>query len=590
MNTIHPPLWRIWENPVLRRYMAARLRWKSLIPALLVTQILAGFLWLVTYFATLRLTGETHRFDRSMKALADAGMGNIDFTQKQMLAAVSAWIAVLVIQGLLWMVKGTFAVAVGVARESGEGMIDAHRLTPLPVAHKVLGQLLGLPIRETVLVLSLLPWVWASFAIGHLPISMFFRVYLLLASSAILHHGIGLVAGMVIPHKILAGTLSQALVILLHYILPMLNTVGIGPIAHLSVEPAIISEIARGVPAYHPGEMIARVAFFSGHVSVAGYQWAVTMVFLVFLIAILVRRWIDEDSQLLGKLGTALMAAWLLLLAVAELTPRLQSGGVVALVEDFYNGAQFANQPVWMTLVWCAMTGSVLLLVLLVLVTGITPTLKLRIRTLRQLGRDGQRTIPFGADGRFALPWVLAIGGFGACAWITLVDAAFASVPELAGHRASAHPFVFVASILAPLVCWHSLLAWRGLKTAAILGLLLGLGPLMAAIISPLAMGRFPEWVQWLGGMSGLALPAAATFQHGSALLHLPKGVALAPVFPVSLTIHVLVALWCIIRGHQHHRALASSAGGPSMQKNLESHVKVPPLPSSSRAIVGRSL
>src|SRR5207244_3752325 len=112
-------------------------------------------------------------------------------------------------------------VAIGIALEGSAGLGDAQRLTPLSAWHKVIGYLFGLPILETVLVASLLPWTVVSVILAKIPLAIVFRVHLLLVTSAILHHAIGLVIGTVIRQKIVAGTVSQLLVIFLHLVVPL---------------------------------------------------------------------------------------------------------------------------------------------------------------------------------------------------------------------------------------------------------------------------------------------------------------------------------------------------------------------------------
>lgn len=202
--SLYPPVWKIWLNPILRRYATARLRPMRLAAWSVVVQPLGAFLWLVVYFTTKRTMDVPHR-------------------------ALAAWTPILILQGLIWLLKGTFSVAFGIAREGAEGLTETQRLTPLSAWHKVAGYLFGLPILETVLVLSLLPWSAVSILIGKVPLAVVFRVYLLLFTSAILHHTIGLVAGTVIRQKIVAGTVSQLLVITIHFIVPIFSRFGSVP-------------------------------------------------------------------------------------------------------------------------------------------------------------------------------------------------------------------------------------------------------------------------------------------------------------------------------------------------------------------------
>ena len=136
-----PPLWQIWRNPITRRYATARLRLLRVAAWSVLIQPLAAFLWLVVYLSAEKTVSAEH-------------------------AALDAWIPILILQGLIWLLKGTFSVAVGIAREGAEGLSEVQRLTPLGAWHKVFGYLFGLPILETVLVASLLPWSVVSIGPG----------------------------------------------------------------------------------------------------------------------------------------------------------------------------------------------------------------------------------------------------------------------------------------------------------------------------------------------------------------------------------------------------------------------------------------
>ncbi len=299
MNAPHcPPWWQIWSNPILRRYATARLRLLPVAAWSLIVQPLAAFLWLAIYFSFEKRTDQSH-------------------------AALAAWIPILVLQGLIWLLKGTFSVAVGIAREGAEGLSETQRLTPLSSWHKVVGYLFGLPILETTLVASLLPWTVVSMVLGHIPWAVVCRVHLLLVTSAVLHHSIGLMAGTVIQQKIVAGTVSQLLVITLHFIVPLFSRFGLGPLGHLGVERAISAEL---LPLQGIATPPSTVRFFDYHLSLTGYTWTVMSVLIAFLLQVIWRRWQRADAHLLSKPQALMFSAWIIVMSLGETIPLLRDG------------------------------------------------------------------------------------------------------------------------------------------------------------------------------------------------------------------------------------------------------------------------
>ena len=116
--------WKVWENPIFRRYCQSRLRPRGLGVAILITVLVAGFI-----FAMSRSLG----LNRSNLKLVDAERGTI--------------IPLLVFQGVILFILGTAQVSGGMTTEKDEGVIDYQRLIPMTPLAKALGYLFGLPVR-----------------------------------------------------------------------------------------------------------------------------------------------------------------------------------------------------------------------------------------------------------------------------------------------------------------------------------------------------------------------------------------------------------------------------------------------------------
>src|SRR5215213_8914544 len=137
---VRHPAWKVWENPIFRRYCQSRLRLRALGIALLITVLIAGFI---------------------VALVTSIGVGS---HSKPADAARSGLIPLLVFQGLILFVLGTAQVAGGMTAERDEGVIDYQRLIPMTPLAKVLGYLFGLPVREYVMFLATLPFTgWLLF-------------------------------------------------------------------------------------------------------------------------------------------------------------------------------------------------------------------------------------------------------------------------------------------------------------------------------------------------------------------------------------------------------------------------------------------
>ena len=551
-----PSLWNLPANPVFRRHAVSRLRPWRFIVSLVISQVVAAFAWVVAVLIYLQAMGKGRvEFDFGSPAFQR-------FLEKHDTNAfLCGWLAVLVIQGLLVVLKGTFSVATGVAREANEGMIDSERLAPLTTGHKVIGQLLGLPLLENMLALLLIPWAAASAWLGGLSPVMMAKVYLIFATSALFHHAVGLVAGTLIRQKILAGTISQVLVIVLHFVLPFFGGFGIGLLSHLGMEVAIIYEIASSAPEmirpkglFPPEVVAAPVDFFRWEIAVSGYHWIITVTALAALLTMLVRRWNDDGSQLLGKVGTALLAAWMLVLTCGELIPEFRRD----------HGQELAkllsvDSPQFAAVVWIAGFALVLGLINLLLTSTLVPTAEARARC-RHLVRP-----PWWNDGKSSLPWVVLLSLFAAVAWCVVVRAILREMPGLEMVEFKLPDMLWVTASLVVSACAaHSLVLWKGWKVATFAGFALWVVPLMIAIVGALMLVPLDGWPLWVAGMSGLVLPGYASMAEVAGI-HLADFRA---AFHVSLALHAIATVVFLLKAHQRKPVsspLVATAADPVM-------------------------
>ncbi len=532
-----PPLWQLWRNPIVRRYATARLRMGALLGWSLPVQAIGAFLWLAFY-------------------LGSTKYGHIDARH----AATIAWIPILILQGILWIMKGTFGVAVGIARESVEGLSDAQRLTPLTPWHKVIGYLFGLPILETFLVASLLPWAITSIVIGKIPLLVAFRIYLLLATAATLHHAIGLVTGTVIRQKIVAGTVSQLLVIVLHFIIPFFSQLGAGPLGHLGVETSMWGELEPFLPVTK-NVVPETVRFFQLNLALTGYQWVVMVMLLGFLLMILWRRWKNAEAHLFSKPLALVFFGWIGLMSLGEITPMIRSGTLfqnAKLPRGFTPLGNPLSEELThklLMVVWAGAVGVVAFIATMLIAAIITPTLDQYWCALRAQENIKSRRIPWTRDAHSALSWSLIIGIIGTGGWYYLVREVMATrYLSMVLHPIPSMPVILATGLILPLIAWTLLLEWRGMKVAFAGAFIFWVLPLMVVTIAILSGTAFSGWPKWLLALSGFALPFLSLTQatHGPAAvtellehLHTP--------WMLSLFVHcgAIVLFWRSLRRAQ---------------------------------------
>ena len=546
-----PSLWNLVANPVFRRHAVSRLRPWRFVVWLIVTQVITGFVWSVSVLVYLQVACEG-RVEMDLRSAAFKRLLEEHGTN----AFLSGWFSVLIIQGILVVLKGTFSVATGVAREANEGMIDSERLSPLSTGHKVIGQLLGLPLLENVLALLLIPWAAASAWYGGLSPAMMGKVYLIFATSALLHHAVGLVAGTLIKQKILAGTISQVIVILMHFILPFSGGFGIGLISHLGMESAILYEIITATPqvlepkGFCPPDLIPPpVDFFRWEIAVSGYHWIITVTGLAAMLTMLVRRWNDQDSQLLGKIGTALLAAWMLVLTCGELIPGFSRGHGLYDLIDIGNprlamSRALSNGIPAAGVMWIAGFAFVLGLINLLLTSTLVPTPEARARC-RHLVRA-----PWWNDGRSSLPWVVLLSMLAAVAWSVVVRTFIQKTPALQTIEFELPEMLWVTvSLVVPALAAHALVLWRGWKVALFAGFSLWVVPIMIAVVGVLMSAPRDGWPIWVAGMSGLVMPAYASFGEVVGL----SMTSFRGVFQASLVLHTIAGVVFLLKA-RHRR------------------------------------
>jgi hypothetical protein len=504
---------RWWPNPIFRRYVRARLRPQALMVALLITVILAAFL----YFSF--RTGFRYR---GQMEVADAERATL--------------IPLLVLQALILFFLGTGNVAGGITAEADEGTLDYQRLSPLTPLTKVLGYLLGLPIREWCMFAATLPFTaWALWK-GEVAASAWVPIYLGLLSSALLYHLTGLVMGTVVKNRRWAFLFSIIVIFLLYTVIPQAAKFGLVYFKYLTIWPVVDENIANLMPGEMGGmmrfakSMEPDVRFFGLHFSEATFTLFSQSVLILTFVVMLWRRWRQSDSHLLGKAWAFGLFVWMQLMLLGNALPLIEPG---LLFPSRQFNRRFLRDANWEPGVieavsMIALYGMVTLLLLVVLTFIITPTVERQTRGLRRGRKLGWKRIPRLSDPASSTMMVALMAVAGAVGWTIFAQQLMGS-HWFAGHHLAGYAGATFALILlgAGLASQAILEGWGGQKffLAVIFAAVL---PVMAGGIIGSVGDRSLTPATWLAGVSPVSAPAYAAASLVSTDYVLPKEVARA--------------------------------------------------------------
>ena len=504
---------RWWPNPIFRRYVRARLRPQALMVALLITVILAGFL----YFSF--RTGFRYR---GQMEVADAERATL--------------IPLLVLQALILFFLGTGNVAGGITAEADEGTLDYQRLSPLTPLTKVLGYLLGLPIREWCMFAATLPFTaWALWK-GEVAASAWVPIYLGLLSSALLYHLTGLVMGTVVKNRRWAFLFSIIVIFLLYTVIPQAAKFGLVYFKYLTIWPVVDENIANLMPGEMGGmmrfakSMEPDVRFFGLHFSEATFTLFSQSVLILTFVVMLWRRWRQSDSHLLGKAWAFGLFVWMQLMLLGNALPLIEPG---LLFPSRQFNRRFLRDANWEPGVieavsMIALYGMVTLLLLVVLTFIITPTVERQTRGLRRGRKLGWKRIPRLSDPASSTMMVALMAVAGAVGWTIFAQQLMES-HWFAGHHLAGYAGATFALILlgAGLASQAILEGWGGQKffLAVIFAAVL---PVMAGGIIGSVGDRSLTPATWLAGVSPVSAPAYAAASLVSTDYVFPKEVARA--------------------------------------------------------------
>ncbi len=261
------------DNPILVKHVRSRLRRQEVTPVAIMVAVLGIFaVWMGS-------------FSPSREALS--------------------FMLVVILQGFLVFVMGTSQVATQVMHARASGMLDFHRISPLPPATIVAGFLLGAPIREYALAACLIPLEMICVVKGDLRPEAMALVLISMGLLAVLYHLIALVYALVTPHVRSSGHMG-VMVLLLH----MFSAAG--PVGYLTLLPACVLALqwshggGAGWPFEDPPRHFALALLHQGAL-------------IAFLAAGAVRRMRHERTPFCSKTNAILFLLVLGALSIADM-------------------------------------------------------------------------------------------------------------------------------------------------------------------------------------------------------------------------------------------------------------------------------
>jgi hypothetical protein len=209
------------DNPLFVKHVRARLRKQAILPAL----IIIGFLSICIVWAD-QTFGTDHRGVRM-------GVGSHCFFWLQM---------------IILMLVGGSQVASSVAYVKESGILDFHRVTPVPSSVQVLGFLLGAPIREYLLFAFTIPFALVCALIGPWGLLNFVKLLLVQITAALLYHSIAVVTGLSGKSAKGASGRFVGIIVILNIVSNQFNAAGSYGPAMLSPLPVYMEVTEETIP------------------------------------------------------------------------------------------------------------------------------------------------------------------------------------------------------------------------------------------------------------------------------------------------------------------------------------------------------
>jgi hypothetical protein len=539
------PAWRLWDNPIFRRYCRSRLRPQGLGVSLLLTVLIAGFIVALTHSIGAR--GQLTEVD----------------------VARAAVIALLFLQWFILFILGTAQVAGGMTAERDEGVIDYQRLIPMSPLAKTLGYLIGLPVREHVMFLVTLPFTAWSLWRGQVEWRVWLPLYAIVLSSTLLYHFAGLLTGTVVRNRRWAFLASIGLVFSLYTVIPQMANFGLVFFKYLTVTPVFRESLPGLLPVdagavVRAGQSLAPTVKFFG----LDFSEAVFTVFsqgglILTFVVMLCRKWRSAAAHLLEKTWAVGFFIWIQILLLGNALPLIEPGnlfpsrGFNRMIRVMLDWQPKPEEAVLMSGIYGLMT----LVLLFILTAIITPSRDEQLRGWRRARKLGMASLAASSDAATSTVHTMVMALAGAAGWYWFTH-------ELVGSRwfpGQELPLsvfcYFAVMMLACGLMFQALLEKSGGRAIGLAGILFGVVPIMAGMVLGVISDPLIPAGVWLTGIS----PASMPFYAAGSLLpiaELPTEAARAMprAFQFWLVVSTITAVWLLLRLRQSRRMMREEA------------------------------
>lgn len=157
------------NNPLFVKHVRSRMRRSTLLPSIIVI-----------VFLSLCIIG-VHTLNKNPNNNGDSYSASIMF---------------FVFQGILLVLMGGSQVATSIAQMNETGIIDYHRITPIPAKVQTIGILLGAPIRELLLYAFTLPFALYVAIDGPIGVTNFCKLVLVQLGGALMYYSLAMILGL----------------------------------------------------------------------------------------------------------------------------------------------------------------------------------------------------------------------------------------------------------------------------------------------------------------------------------------------------------------------------------------------------------
>jgi hypothetical protein len=471
------------NNPLVLRYCRSRLRRKSLAGWIVMTLIMTAFVFFISHWA---------------------GADQLEMTVAS--AARLPVIPLLMMQGFILFFLGTGAVASGMTAEEDEGVIDYQRLTPMSPISKVIGYLLGLPVREWILFLVTLPFSFWCFWKGQIPLEIFGELYAVVVSTALLYHMTALLAATVMKNRRLAFLGSMGLIFALYTVMPGASKLGLVAFNYVTITPTVDQFMPELTELPGSESLDGGMARFFGLV-MPHSQFTLIFQGAFFLIVgtMVWRRWRRPDCHLLGKIGAMLSFLWMQAVLLGTTLPLIESGRIFPMntlsiftIGSVRSLSGRAKPNFSEGVMMVGFYGLLTLVILWVWTVMITPSPTVQQRGGQRAAKLGRSKLPFRSDAAGATIPVFLMAITGAAAWGVFARKLFESdwFPKTAIGFMSPLAMFSVACVGSLLL--QQLIERKGRKAALVFLGTLACLPFMTIIMTEVlreGLGLLEGWV-----------------------------------------------------------------------------------------------